>query len=130
MKLTANNIHTVMMDCLFTESEVPDRHNPPPHIPSTGVRLAVAFHPGRLEQHRDDVRAMLAQLPPAFMHDNGGGASMMDMVYDADGTLYGSQSNADELFMLAQALNLAAPTMPREYWGSLPGTMPYITVTL
>lgn len=130
MKLTAENIKNTMMASLFTDEEVPDKNNPPPYIPSRGVMMSIAFHPERLEAQRDNVRAMLAQLDDAFMHDKGGGASMIHMVQDANGVLYGSQQDADALFMLAQALNLAAPTLPREYWGSLPGAMPYITITL
>lgn len=130
MQLTSANIKAVIHDCLFKDEEVPDRDNPPEHVKAEGVMMRVAFHPERLESHREDVRSMLSQLSDDFMHDKGGGMSLMNMVANKDGELYGEQRDADALFMLGSALGLAKFTMPREMWRILPGSMPYITVTL
>jgi hypothetical protein len=73
---------------------------------------------------------MLGQLSDDFMHDKGGGMSMLQMPFTKDGTQYGEQRDADALFMLGQALGLAKPVLPRPMWGAFPGGLPYIVVTL
>lgn len=130
MQLTSANVNAVLRDCLFKGEEVPDMNNPPPHVPVNGIMMNLAFHPERLESHREDVRSMLAQLDDAFMHDKGGGMSLLNMCVTKDGEQYGEHRDADALYMLANGLGLAKFTMPREMWSILPGAVPYITVTL
>lgn len=129
MELTAANIKSVINDCLFKDEEVA---NGPPSdfVAAEGVMMRVGFHPARLESHREDVRSMLGQLADDFMHDKGGGMSMLNMCQTKDGEQYGEQRDADALFMLGQALGLAAPALPRELWAAFPGGLPYIIVTL
>lgn len=129
MELTASNIKSVINDCLFKDDEVA---NGPPtdYVAAQGVMMQVGFHPGRLESHREDVHSMLGQLADDFMHDKGGGMSMLQMPFTKDGTQYGEQRDADALFMLGQALGLAKPVLPPPMWGAFPGGLPYIVVTL
>ncbi len=119
MELTAANINSIINDCLFKEEEIA---NGPPtdYVVAQGVMMQVGFHPGRLESHREDVHSMLGQLADDFMHDKGGGMSMLQMPFTKDGTQYGEQRDADALFMLGQALGLAKPVLPPAHVGSLP----------
>lgn len=130
MQLTSNNIRTTIMAALFEAHEVSDHNNPPAHVPAHGVMLRVGFHPERLEAQRDNVKAMLAQLPEDFMHDKGGGASFLTMVTDNAGKVYGEQRDADALLTMAVALNLASFPLPRDVWKGLPGGVPYVVITL
>ena len=130
MQLTHLNIQAVIRDCLFTDAEIPGDSPTPAHVKGEGVMVSMAFHPERLESHREDVRSMLSQLPDDFMSDNGGGMSMLNMPFTKDGEQYGEQRDADALFILGNALGFTKFLMPRNMWSMFPDGMPYIAVTL
>jgi len=77
---------------------------------------------------RTQVIDWLNQLDDAFMDNAGGGMSLMNMVETKDHELWGEQYHADQLYVLAAALGLAAYSLPRPVWPALPGGMPYITI--
>lgn len=125
MKLTANNVETVIKDCLFLDEE--DKSNP---VISEGIMNAFGFHPERLESHREDIRSMLSALPDEFHADKGGGMSFLNACMTRDGEHWGEHPSMDKLFVLGQALGLAKLALPRAMWNVLPGGMPYWTVLL
>lgn len=141
MDLTAENVDTIIKDCLFTDEEVVDLSlhgvdsNDTEALAEAGHAVIVAgvvrsfgFHPERLEKHRDDVKSMLAQLPEEFREDKGGGMSFLNAVVRADGEQWGEHMNVDALFTMAVGLKLATYMLPREMWSAFPGGMPYISV--
>lgn len=130
MKLTAENVHTVLMDCLFTPEEVARSGGHPKMVTAQAVQLHIGLHPDRLESHRSDIEAMADQLLPEFKKDIGGGSSFLNACVTADGHQWGEHQNIDELLVLGTAIGKMAILMPndRELWQSLPGGMPYIVV--
>ena len=67
MKLTAEKVNEIFMDCLFKDGE-----DTSGHIAAEGVVTKVGFHPMRLEAHKEDIRQLLQDLPVNFRSDQGG----------------------------------------------------------
>lgn len=123
MKLTAENVRTVFMDCLFNDGE--DTSN---HVAAEGIITNVGFHPGRLESHTRDIGDMLSELPDSFMANGGGGMSFLNACMTKDDVQWGEHQQMEQLFQLGQAVGFVKSLMPREMWGALPGGMPYYSV--
>jgi hypothetical protein len=130
MKLDAEKVHSIVVDSLWKEHEVPDGKPPANGVVSQGIMNKFCFHPERLESHRAEVSAMLAELPDQFHKSKGGGWTFLNGCMDRDGNQWGEQMNVDELVVLGQALRLARYQMPREMWSMFPGGMPYFEVSL
>lgn len=143
--LTAERVQAVVTDSLYTDEEVPDSETVEPEdLPAgtiliEGILHRYAFHPRRLETHREEVRAMIAELPVEFLrHDpdaepsstGGGGWSFLNLCNRADGTQWaGLHMTMEMLCCVAIGLGLAKWLLPSEYWGTLPGGMPYVVFT-
>jgi len=125
MKLTAENVQRIFTACLFNEGEPTENH-----VKAEGILANVGFHPERLESHREEVKAMLAQLPEQFHSDKGGGWSFLQACETSEGVQWGEHINMNQLFTLGIALKLASYCLPRTMWSSLPGAMPYIVVNV
>lgn len=132
MKLTAENVTNIIMDCLFTEEEVEACNGKPEKlVKADGVMTSMGFHPERLESHRTEVADMLSELPPEFMHDNpSGGWSFLQACMTKDGEQWAEHRNIDELLLLGLGLDLVRFILPRDMWRILPGGMPYFVVNL
>lgn len=130
MKLTAENISTVLRDCLFRDEEIPTGNRIPENaIKVEGITMRFGFHPGRIEAHKEDIESLLMQLPHQFRASEGGGWSFLNAcITDQDPPRqWGEQVNVQELMVLGVAANLVS-VMPREMWHVLPGGVPYFTV--
>lgn len=126
MELTSENVHAIMLHCLFDRDE--DTSN---CVISKGPAIVAGFHPERLESHRDEVTSLLTQLPIAFRSVKDGGedgASFLQMSFRQDETQWGEHINAQELVLLAQALGLLRCIVPRSMWFLFPGGMPYYVI--
>jgi hypothetical protein len=124
MKLTGDNVHSIFMNCLYESGENTDNH-----VLAEGVIQKVGFHPGRLQQHKIEILEMLASLPDSFKKTGGGGMSFLNMCEDGLGNQWTSlHQRMDELVCLGSAIGSVSFAIPREYWSTLPGGMPYITV--
>lgn len=126
MELTAQNVHDVIKDCLFLDGEEME-----PRAESHGIVRSFAFHPERLESHREDVRSMLMQLHPTFRQTAGGGWSFLNGCIrgEDENDIWGEQPTVNELFCLGQALGLGEYTpRQRELWPFFPGSVPYYVV--
>ena len=64
--LTPQHVETVFMACLFRDDE-----DTSDHIVVEGVLQAVGFHPGRVEEHRQEIHDMLAELLDDFKISHG-----------------------------------------------------------
>lgn len=98
-------------------------------IPVEGVVHNVAFDGKLLETYRDEVAAMLDQLPDEFKTTGGGGWSFLNACNDRDGEQWtGLHLRMEQLFCLGIALGMAHYLTPRDMWDIFPGGMPYLSV--
>jgi len=102
--LNSDRVNEVFMDCLFRDGEKTDNH-----VLVKAVMASYGFHPKRLEQHRQDVREMLAELPDQFKQSKGKGWSFLNACEDKHGHLWsGLHAVVDQLFALGMALKLVS----------------------
>lgn len=124
--ISAKRVEEILVDCLFKDGESTDEA-----VIVHGIINYFGFHPGRLAGYKDEVEAMLIQLPQAFRkteHGGGGGWSFLQACMDVEDNHWGEHINMDQLFCLGLGLELVTELMPREVWGALPGGMPYYRV--
>jgi hypothetical protein len=127
--LTAKAVETAFMNCLFTEEELKEGQ-PKEFVQVDAITCHFGFHPGRLESHREEVKALLAELPDQFHAGKGGGWSFLNACMDRHGNQWGEHIHMEQLFALGIGLNLAKWQFPRKMWRALPGGMPYVVVNL
>lgn len=123
--INPERVNEVFMDCLFREGEDTSQH-----VRAEGIVHTVGFHPGRLEEHRAEIEAWLAELPTEFRAREGGGWSFLNACNDRHGNQWtGLHQRMEQLFQLGIGLGLVACQMPRDMWAVLPGGMPYYVIT-
>ena len=120
MKLTTENVETVLVDCLFKDGEDTSKA-----VIGVGVVNHFGFHPERLEFHRQDIKEMLECLPDEFRADKGGGWSFLNGCMTREGEQWGEQMAVDKLMILGLATKQVSFMLPREMWNILPGSVPY-----
>lgn len=126
MKLTSQVVDDMMLKCLFGDSEQVEKP-----IMVEGIARNFGFHPARIAEHRDEIKAMLAELPDAFQATKGGGWSFLNACLDRHDVQWtGLHMIMESLFCLGIAAGLARWTLPRHLWHVFPGGMPYVTLTL
>ena len=91
-----------------------------------GVVYIYAINATRLEAYRDRVKELIEEMDQRFKKDYGGGWSFLNLPVDKHGKQWGEQMDAEQLFVLAKALDLADFVLPREMWPSMPGAVPYV----
>ena len=123
MKLTAKNVNTILMDCLYDDGE--DTSN---HIKVEAVKLKLGLNPERVEKHKAEIEAMLNQLPKEFKKEIGGGYSFLNACLTGEGEQWGEHSNIEELVCLGLAINKVQFSLPKDMWSIMPGGMPYFVV--
>lgn len=129
MKLTAENVEKVFMDCLFKPDELDSEGKlSSDPITAEGVMARYAFQKDRLESHRYEIISALGQLPPPFKESDGGGWSFLDACMDSDEGQWGEHIHIEHLMVLGLAIGKVRMTAPCMVWNSLPGGMPYFTV--
>jgi len=121
--ISTEKIDEFFNDCLFKDNENKSRF-----IMGRGVINDFGFHPERLEDHRNDIKELLCQLPDSFMQSKGGGMSFLCACEDKDGIQWGEHANMEKLFSLGHALKLVVYPFPKEMNPMLPGSMPYVIV--
>lgn len=71
MKLTADNVNKIFMDCLFEEEPLEGTE----YIPAIGVVNRVGFIPDKVKEHSLEIKELLDQLHENFKESVGGGWS-------------------------------------------------------
>ncbi len=122
MKLTADLVGKLFLDCLFKEGEDTTKRV----VVVKGITVIVGLHPERLESKRAEVRELLRELDEAFFPATGGGMSFLKMPFRNDTVHWGEHRSAEQLMMLALGLGEAEYLMPREMWPAFPCGMPYL----
>lgn len=134
--LTADRVEEVYAACLYTDAETAGWDGTAETLPegaivTDGVINQTGFHPGRIEEHRTEIAAMLAELPRGFRKDAGGGWSFLNGCMREDGEQWtGMHRTQDMLFQLGMAIGVVSYVLPRNLWPSLPGGMPYLVLDL
>jgi len=128
MAINPAEVLSILADSQYTPEEWDPETEP---IPPEAVVIKCAlnkkcvFHPTRLESHRAEVVAMLAQLHNRFKQSkNTKGWTLFDMNKDATGAKWSDVSTAHRLGCLAIGLE-EAEWVGLEFKDTLPGGLPY-----
>lgn len=130
--LTSANVQRIAERC--TRRKFESRNGV---IEVEGIKHVFAFHPSRIDAHRAEISAMLAELPHQFRASGGGGWTFLNACarhpYTDDGPGRGEMWTGlhllvETLIALGIAAGKARWLMPREYWSMMPGGMPYVVV--
>ena len=124
INVTASNMseltRTAFMDCLFKEGE--DTTN---YVKVEGITNMFGLHPQRLEEKRELVTALLAELPEEFKE----GYTFLNFCTTKNGEQWtGIHRICEQLIVMAIGLGLMEYCMPREMWAFLPGGVPYLII--
>lgn len=124
INVTASNMSELtsnaFMDCLFKEGE--DTTN---HVEVQGLTNMFGLHPQRLEEKRELVTALLAELPVEFKE----GYTFLNLCTTKDGKQWtGMHRVCEQLVVMAIGLGLMEYCLPREMWVFLPGGVPYLMI--
>ena len=131
MKLTSEAVSTIFSDCLFTEEEVAAGGDTlmDVAIKVEGIAQNFGLHPERTRSHQGEIIALLAQLPDEFQASKGGGMTFLNMCQDREGVQWTDYHKVmQELVVLGVAVEKVSYPLPRQFWGALPGSVPYIVV--
>jgi len=123
-RLTPERVRAVGRACCYRNEELgPDHTDPEGAVIVEGLTATFGFHPERVAAHREEIAALLAELPDAFRE----GWSFLNMSTDRHGQLWtGAHVYCELLLVLGMAAGLAKYSLPREMWDALPGGMPYV----
>lgn len=122
--LNSERVETIFMECLFQEGE-----DTTGYIPALGIRSDVRFHPQRLQSHRQEIEAMLYELPNEFKKSSGGGSSFLHACNDKHGNQWTDlHQRMEQLVQLGFGIGKVQYQLPRAMWSFLPGGMPYIVI--
>ncbi len=124
INVTASNMSELtsnaFMDCLFKEGEETTNH-----VKVEGFTNMFELHPQRLEEKRELVTALLAELPAEFKE----GWSFLNLCNTKDGEQWtGMHRVCEQLVVMAIGLGLMEYCMSREMWAILPGGVPYLMI--
>jgi hypothetical protein len=122
--VTATNMseltYNAFMDCLFNEGE--DTTN---QVKVEGIVNKFGLHPQRLEEKRELVTDLLAELPAEFKE----GWSFLNLCTTKDGKQWtGMHCICEQLVVMAIGLGLMEYCVQRELWAILPGGVPYLKI--
>ena len=120
MELTAENVWNIFAECLGGD--------PDTSVIVDGITNRFGFLPNKLDEHRESIESMLAQLPDEFHENTGGGWSFLNSCNTRDGVQWGEHRNMEQLFALGMGIDKVECQLPRDMWAALPGGMPYYVV--
>lgn len=130
MELNATNVETIFLNSMLEDSDIVDGKIPENTIKVEGITMNVGFNHDRLENNRDNVKAMLSELPEPFFKETGGGWSFLNGIETKDGEQWAEHRNLEQLLTLGIGLGYVSFLMPRTMWAMFPGGMPYFQIDL
>ena len=128
MRLTAESVEQIFLDCLFRDDELVDGKPEIEPIKAEGIIRNFGFHPIRLNEHKTEIIELLQELPKEFFKDSGGSWSFLNACMDEHGNHWGEHRNIEQLFCLGIGLGIARFQFPRSMWSAFPGGVPYVTI--
>lgn len=98
------------------------------HVKVDGIVADFGFHPGRLEEARAELLAIVREVvADTFYKDKGGGSSFLALCQDRNDAQWAdTHKTMEALLVLSIGLGLAGYCAPRKLWSVLPGGMPYV----
>jgi hypothetical protein len=121
--IDAQRVEEILIDCLGGENY---------DIAVEGVINTYGFSGPKLEEHTEEIRKMLWNLPKPFLPTaagGGGGWSFLNACQDANDEQWtGLHQRMEQLLCLGIAMGLAEWVLPKDMWPALPGGMPYVVV--
>lgn len=128
MKLTAEKVEKIFLDCLFKETEIIEGKPNMEPVKVEGIINNFGFHPERLTSHKAQIAELLHELPSEFLQDSGGGWSFLNACMDKHGEHWGEHRDIEQLFCLGIGLNIAHYLFSRSMWSAFPSGMPYVVI--
>ena len=133
--LNSKAVQNIIMDLFFRDGEEGQHKDA---ILVRGVVRNFGFHPGRVAEHKEEIKKLLAELPIDFFPpsesfngvEGGGGMSFLQGCMDRHGNHWAEHQSMEALFCMGMAIGHVGYLLPREIWPALPGGMPYITIDL
>lgn len=124
----AEQVEAIFLDCLYREEEMTDLEEgiPVGAVLVDGIVSKFGFHPNRIAAHKEEIRALLNQMPDQFHAGKGGGWSFLNLCVTKDGAQWGEHRNMEQLVVLAIAADMGFYCMPRDVWKVFPGGVPYV----
>jgi hypothetical protein len=92
-----------------------------------GIVRKFGFSQEKINQHREEIRELLADMPDAFQKNSGGGMSFLNLCMDKHGDQWAEHPTMEALVALGIAAGMASYSLPRQMWSILPGGVPYVT---
>lgn len=124
MTISAERVEAIFMGAMFENGE--DTTN---HVAVRGIVINVGFHPERLAASKDEISAMLDELPDDSQESGGGGVSFLNACCDKNGNQWTNQHRiVEQLLMLGMGIGKAECLLPRHLWSTLPGGVPYYVI--
>ena len=122
--ITTKNMSKLVREA-YKNSLFEKNDDPSKKIKVEGIkRLEYEFNSESLEQHREIITAIIAQLPEKFKE----GYSFNAMRRNKNDKHWTEDYDTCEILAaMAIGLNLMFYTFSREVWRDLPGTVPYLT---
>ena len=125
----SKKVEKIFFDCFFRQEEITRNEYPPEGaILVESVMHKFGFHPGRVAQHKEEIRSLLNEMPDQFHKGKGDGWSFLNMCNLKNGEQWGEHINMEQLVGLGMAVNMVKFLMPRDLWAALPGGMPYLII--
>ncbi|MEK7648239.1 MAG: hypothetical protein AAB384_04390 [Patescibacteria group bacterium] len=114
------------VDAIFTECLIRADEDSSSCVTIDGIDVRVVFHPERLQEHKDEIVAMLDELPEEFKRSGG---SFLNACNDRHNNQWTSlHRQMEALFLLGIGINRVQYLLPREEWQFLLGGMPFLVI--
>ena len=124
IKLSSENVTATVISCLFNDGE-----DTKAAVIVNGIMKNIGFNPLKLQDNKENIIDMLMQLPIVFRESSGGGMTFLNACQDIDNDQWtGDQSIMEDLFLLGIAIGKVEWLLPKEFWKTLPGGVPYVVI--
>ena len=118
IELTPKNVFDLASKCFFDDEVIEKYDGTPPQelwAKGGGIVRNLVFDKRKIEEHKNEIKELLLQLPDEFMDKEKQGISFIKMPFKKDGTQWGEQTHAELLMALGKAAGMVWYT-PRELW--------------
>lgn len=122
----ATQVDAIFRHCLYDDDEIQANTPPADAVIVHGIVRSYGFHPGRLNDHKEEIRKILDQMPIEFHAAGGGGWTFLNLCNTRSGEQWGEHPTMEQLVVLAIGSKMGQYTLPRDIWSILPGSMPYV----
>lgn len=130
MENLSGEVERVFKDCLYTPEEVEaqgEEQIAKTCVRAPGIVCDAGFEPERLHAHEAEIRSFVDEMAPQFFLDSGGGWTFLNLAVDRRGEQWTDlHQRMEQLVQLAIASGMGSFCIPREFWSSMPGGMPYV----